>query len=285
MRAIVVLLLVGRVAGATPVVTKCYAGAESTGVKLVLEREIDRDKREIREHRWRDPLNEAVVTLRIAADGKTFKLEHDGTVRVTGTLEGPAWRWTHLHSEAELGGVKGVDDIHYAANAMTATLRTGDTETTVEAKAFDCKDLKKQIAALDDTAPDAKHACYAGKDNDGRALVVDQITEDNRVQIVTTTPSTTGRIVMAIEGAKIFVKNPAHSWTAAGTITGKPGAWTGYEYTLTLGTIDLRIEGTLGGRHYTAKTTAQTGGATSHLGVEADAFDCKDIAAKRAALK
>ena len=265
MRALVVLMLLAGTAGAAPVVTKCYAG---TG--LVFELELDRDKHEIREHRWRDPLNEAVIASHVAADGKTLTWER-GPIKGTGTLEGPAWKWTAIHREVEINGEKVSSDFRLAGDASM--------------KPFDCKDLNKQIAALDDTAADAKHACYAGTSDEGQRVVVDQITEDSRVQIVVTYGTHTNKVVMSIEGAKIFVKNPDRSWTATGTITGKPGAWTGYEYTVTIGNIDLRTEGSLGGPQYSAKTTAQTGGTTSHLGIVATAFDCKDLAAKRAALK
>lgn len=273
------VLLVLLIAGRASAETRCYAGTDSNGVKVVLEREVDRDHHEIRTHHWNDtePTEEIVNTWTIAADGKTFTWKRGG-----GTLEGPAWKWTSAHAEAHILGEKVTTDSTFSATKLTAK----SPDMTLEAAAFDCKQLAKRIAALDDTAADAKHACYAGKDSDGNPVVIDQITEPKRVQIVATRSRITGRVVMAIEGAKIFVKNPKHrSWTGTGTITGKPGAWTGYEYTVTIGNIDIRAEGTLGGPHFTYKTTGQTGGATSVMTVAADAFDCKDLAAKRAALK
>jgi hypothetical protein len=190
-------------------------------------------------------------------------------------------RWS-AHAEAEILGEKVTTDSTFSATKLTAKA----PDMTLEATAFDCKQLANRIAALDDTAADARHACYAGKDSDGNNVVIDEITEPKRVQVVTTRGRMTGRIVMSIEGAKIFVKNPKHrSWTGTGTITGKPGAYTGFEYTVTIGNIDLRSEGSLGGPHFTYKTTGQTGGVTSVMTVTADAFDCKDLAAKRAALK
>jgi hypothetical protein len=291
MRALVILLLLAGTAGATPVETKCYAGTETEddgAVKLVIERELDRDHHEIRSHNWREsePSEELVNTWTVASDGKTFTWK-----RGTGTLEGPAWKWTSAHLEADLGGEKGITDTTTSATKLTSKTRFDEkgkqvAAITIEATAFDCKELAKRVAALDDTAADAKHVCYAGKDSDDKPVVIDQITEPKRVQVVTTRARVTGRIVMAIEGAKIFVKNPKHrSWTGAGTITGKPGEWTGYEYTVTIGGVDIRAEGTLGGPHFAYKTTGQTGGATQIMSVAADAFDCKDLAAKRAALK
>jgi hypothetical protein len=285
MRAFVLLVVFGRVAGASPIATRCFAGDHG-----VIEQELDRDKHEIREHHWRDPLNESVLTFHVAADNKTFTFERGTTLVATGTLEGPLWKWTHIHREGSRENMKGVSDERIAGNILTIHSRTeiaGDrpSDTTSDAKAFDCKDLAKHIAALDDTAPDAKHACYAGSDTDGRHVVVDQITEAKRVQILTTTATGTGKIVMSIEGARIFVKNPGHSWTATGTITGKPGAWTGFEYTATIDKVDVRSAGTLGGPHFTDKTTVQMNGVTSTGTIDADAFDCKDLAAKRAALK
>jgi hypothetical protein len=278
-RALVILVVLGRTAGATPVETKCYAGTDSTGVKVVLEREVDRDHHEIRNRHWNDtePSEEIDNTWTIAADGKTFTWKRGG-----GTLAGPAWKWTSAHAEAQILGEKVTTDSTFSATKLTAKTPS----MTLEATAFDCKQLGKRIAALDDTAADAKHACYAGKDSDDNPVVIDQITEPKRVQVVSTRRRTTGRIVMSIEGAKIFIKNPKYrSWTGAGTITGKPGAYTGFEYTVTIGNIDLRSEGTLGGPHFTYKTTGQTGGVTNVMTVEADAFDCKDLAAKRAALR
>jgi len=291
MRALAALvLLAAGSAAAAPVATTCYAGTETSEgevTHVVLQRELDRDKHEVREHHWREtnPTNEVVTTWKVAGDGKTFTWK-----RGTGTLEGAPWKWTAWHTVVDAQGIKGTTDTKVAGDSLTSKLRVvkdGKTvlATDVEATAFDCKELGKRVAALDDTAPDAKHACYDGKDGGGQRVVIDQITEDKRVKIVTSTAKGDGRIVMAIEGAKIFVKNPAHSWTATGTITGKPGAWTGYEYTLTIGDIDLRSEGTLGGPHFTFKTTGQTGGATRTTAITADVFDCKDLAARRAALK
>jgi hypothetical protein len=278
-RAVVILLLLAGTASATPVVTKCYAGTDSTGEKVVLKLELDRGKREIRTHRWSDaePTEETVNTWTVAAGGKTFTWKRGG-----GTLDGPAWKWTAAHAEADVLGEKVTIDSTFSATKLTTKTRS----TTLEATAFDCKDLAKRIAALDDTADDAKHACYAGKDSDSNPVVIDQITEPKRVQVVTTRARITGRIVMSIEGARIFVKNPKHrSWTGTGTITGLPGAWTGFEYTVTIGNIDIRAEGTLGGPHFTFKTTGQNGAAIVTSTVEGDAFDCKDLAAKRAALR
>jgi hypothetical protein len=298
MRWWVVLLVCGE-AYASPV-TRCYEGNETTekvATHFVLERELDAAKHEVREHRWRatNPTNEIGTTWKVADDGKTFTWKHDSwKIGGTGTLEGEPWKWTAYHTQAELQGMKGFTDAQLGSNTLTAKLHMehdGKTEyeTAVEATEFSCKDLAKRRGALDDTAPDAKHACYAGEqlgpDGKTQQIVVDEITEAKRIKLVTSYAGHDSRLVLKIEGTAIDANNPERSWSGVGRIDGKARAWTGYTFTAHTGGGDLTYDGSLGGAHATQTITATVSGRTITSKLAADAFDCAELAKRRAALR
>ncbi|HEY1557613.1 MAG TPA: hypothetical protein VGF94_22425 [Kofleriaceae bacterium] len=293
MRIVLVLLLVARTASAGPD-KKCFAGTETHDGKseaVVVTRELDPAAHEIREHTWRqlDPDREIATTLHVAADGKTFTVER-GPMTATGTLEGEPWKWTGYHEEAISPIAKMIADGKLKGDTITVTSTIDMHGTTlhaqVEAKTFDCAELARRRAALDDTAKDAVHACFEGTEKtmlaETRHVVLEQVFEPKRIQLRISMPSRENRFVFAIDGSAITVTN-GKSWSGHGQLTGKPGAWTGYRYDAKLDKLDLNVEGTLGGKHESEKLTAHAKRAFVGT-IEADAFDCKDIAVRRAAL-
>ena len=286
---------------------KCYAGTQTIDGKqsyaIVAVREVDRAASEIRERVWseRNPSREIATTLHIAPDGASFDLVFK-SLHGHGTLEGTPWAWTSYHAEITMGHTTMIADgtLRGDTLSVTSSLRSGGKAITVEqieARAFDCAELDKRRAALDDTAAGAARTCYDGLQTDTvaphprHALLV-QIVEPHRIKLVRRLAGSHFDTIkiLAIDGTAIRVTDPEHSaLTGSGTLHGKPGAWTGYTWTghedLHDGKVHLVVDGdgTLGGPHATEKIVV--GGAT-HLEstFAGDAFDCKDLDRRRGIL-
>ena len=311
MRALVVIATLAslgslaRTAGAVD--RKCYAGTETVDGKsyaIVSAREADRAASELRVHTWsaREPWREAVTVYHIAADGKTFTFGQP-KLAGTGTLEGPAWAWTAYHAEGSaMTGITVVADGKLSGDTLTVTTsvaKAGKTLLTgkLEARTFDCAELAHRRAALDDTAPDAKRSCYAGKLADTlrpqpHAAVLEQIVETKRIRVIRWIEGTGAALAqdLAIDGTTITVTEPGRTAVhGSGTLQGTPGAWTGYTWTAQLAVLKdqpplaITAEGTLGGARATMKMSSR-GKHSFDTTFEGTAFDCKDLDARTTAL-
>ena len=295
MRTVFVLLALAGTATAGPIEKKCYDGTETAGGKsqrIVALREVDRDAGEIRQHEWRaaNPRRERALTYKVAADGASFSFKR-GAIEGKGTLEGPAWKWTAYHEVVELpngyGTLTADGKIASDSLAISAHLdRTGKSDMTFEiaAKAFDCAQLDKRRASLDDTAADAKHVCYEGTQtaqSDKTHVLIEQVFEPKRIQLLVT-GKIDSRVTFAIDGKAIAVTRDTLE-LGTGELTGKPGAWTGYKYSRDLTQFTMTTEGTLGGAHFHQAITTH-GKTEMTTTLDADAIDCKKLAARRAAL-
>lgn len=271
------LVLIAAPAAADPITTTCYAGTEtgaSDGVArpYVEVRDYDRAKHEVRLHTWREA----------------------GSVRGKGTLEGAPWKWTGYHTTLDLRGHAGITNGKIGDGELTESAYIDlDGKQAMKsdyvAKAFDCKDLAKHRAALDDTAGDAKHMCFAGEETSAtgrkRPVVQEQFFEAKRVKLVLTTPHSEMRFTFDVDGKTIKVTNGERSWTGTGTIEGKPGAWTHYAFSTKINDdMSLALDGTLGGKHLTLTGSATDGGRVMKTTTESDAFDCKELATRMQAL-
>ena len=290
------LVLIAAPAAADPITTTCYAGTE-TGVSdgvarpYVEVRDYDRAKHEVRLHTWREaePTHESVWTWHIADDGKSYTVEA-GSVRGKGTLEGAPWKWTGYHTTLDLRGHAGITNGKIGDGELTESAYIDlDGKPVMKsdyvAKAFDCKDLAKRRAALDDTAGDAKHMCFAGEETSvtgrKRPVVQEQFFEATRIKLVLTTPHSEMRFTFDVDGKTIKVTNGERSWTGTGTIEGKPGAWTHYAFSTKVNEdTSLALDGTLGGKHLTLTGSATDAGRVMKTTTEADAFDCKELATR-----
>ncbi|HTR53715.1 MAG TPA: hypothetical protein VMJ10_23640 [Kofleriaceae bacterium] len=295
MRTLVVLLAFARTATAGPIEKKCYDGTETADGKsqrIIAVREADRDAGEIRQHEWRaaNPRRERVQTYKVAADGASFTFRH-GAIEGKGTLQGPAWKWTSYHEVVELpngyGSLTADGKLGGDALAIRGQLeRTGKAAMSfdIAAKAFDCAELDKRRASLDDTAPDASHACFEGTQSSGsdkHHVVIEQVFEPRRIQLLVT-GKIDSRVTFAIDGKAIAVTRDTLA-LGNGELIGKPGAWTGYKYGRDLTQFTMTTEGTLGGTHF-HQTTVAHGKTELTTTLDGDALDCKKVAARRAAL-
>jgi hypothetical protein len=276
--------------------TRCYAGSDSSGSstrRAIVERELDPDTHEIREHTWTDaaPTRDVTLTIHVANDNQTFSWKNarfDGT----GKLTGEPWKWTAYHRAADtaLGHIS-VDAKVDGTTLHISTRVTHDKQVIVsnelDAKAFDCKDLAAQRKALEGIAPDAKHACFEGETDGGselvRHVIVEQFTEAKRVVLVTTGHDFEDRKILEVDGSKITARDTQRSWTGTGTISGKPGAWTGYEYKVVRDKIEIMMSGTLGGAVYSSKSEGEVSGVRVTMRTTAKAFDCAELDKRRAA--
>ena len=162
---------------------------------------------------------------------------------------------------------------------------------TVTASTVDCKDADRQRAAFDDSASDAVRTCYAGTETSslGQAepVVVEEVDERTRFRLVHSSKTRDTTVTtLAIAGDAITVTDADHGWAGHGTLTGNPGAWTGYAFTARLdrgATAD--VHGTLGGAHMTRTTELAIPRAKVTFALDAAQFDCKALAAKRTALR
>lgn len=285
---IVVLVVVARTAAASS--TACYAGSEKSAdatISVVIVREVDRDKHEIRTRLWRAnaPHREIATTFRIAADDRAFTFEARG-MSGSGTFDGPLW--TAYRDTATAFGGEMISDVRIHADALTSETHFTHAghevwRITTAAKAFDCGELAKQRAALDDSASDAKRACFEGTQTilgKASAVVVEQIVEPKRIVLITASPTLDNRVVLSIHGTALTASN-GHAWTGNGTLTGKPGAWTGYRYRARISGADVAVNGTIGGASI-RRTDVNDGREAATL--DANAFDCAKLEDKLATL-
>ena len=307
MRPLLVIATLGSLAHtAVAADRKCYAGTEAVDGKsyaIVSVREADRAASELRVHTWtaREPWREAVTVYHVAADARTFTFSQP-KLAGTGTLQGPAWAWTGYHADGTALGITVTADGKLSGDTMVVTTtlaKSGKTLMTgqIEARTFDCAELDHRRAALDDTAPDAKRTCFAGKLADTlrpqpHAAVLEQIVEPRRIRLIRWFAGTSAAIAhdLAIDGTSITVTEPGRTAVhGAGTLQGKPGAWTGYTWTAQLAVLKdqppvaITTEGTLGGTRATMKMSAR-GRHSFDATFEGTAFDCKDLDARTTAL-
>ena len=280
--------------------TTCYAGTERIELPdgpprttvVVLEHERDRGARVIRRHRWTETHldDDTLSEDRVAADGKTFTFAGGH-----GTFWGSPWQWTGYHAEGERNGVTFVSDATFdqGLSIVTRVTRGGKPAglVRVSASELDCKELDRRRAAFDDSAPDAVRTCYAGSETSSigasEQVIVEQITEAARIRLVHSAKTRDTTVTtFAIAGDAITVTDADHGWQGHGTITGPRGAWTGYAFTAHLDHGgDADVHGTLGGDHLTRATELSIQHAKLTLALDATRFDCKALAAKRAALR
>ena len=247
------VLAAGRVVAGT---VTCYAGNEQSKdaqIAVVIAREVDRDKHEVRIRSWRAnaPHREIDTTFRVAADDRAYTFEARGMTG-SGAFEGPTWAAYH-HEGKAFGGAM-VTDARIAGDTLTSEVHfdhAGHEEwrVTLKATAFECRDLAKQRAALDDSGSDAKRACFAGTQTilgKSSPVVVEQIVEPQRIVFITASAMLDNRVVLAVDGSAITASN-GHAWSGKGSVVGKSGAWTGYTYRARISDADVRVKGTIGG--------------------------------------
>ena len=285
---------------------KCYAGTQTIdgepAYQIVAVREVDRAASEIRQRVWsaRNPSREVATTLHVAADGSSFDLTGKH-VRGHGTLVGKPWAWTGYHIDATALGSTLTSDGKLTGDAMVVTTRTvsgGKTITArIEARAFDCAELEKRHAALDDIAPGAVRACYDGTLTDTlghppRRALLEQVIEPHQIKLVRRIAGAQVDTIdlLAISGTSIARTDPDHpQFTGSGALRGRPGAWTGYAWHGQLPLLrghppaPVEAEGSLGGGHATEAMVIH-GPTDMIIAFAGDAFDCKDLAARRTAL-
>jgi len=293
MRWVVVVVVL--IAGRASAETRCYAGTQSEDGKrenVVLEIELDAAKRELREHIWSETHpNDSVTLHRIAADGKTLTW---GNKRFTGTgtLFGKLGTWSGWHREGDAYGALLTTDTKLDDAALTMALRVSRDGKAlmaidIDAKAFDCKDLAVRRGILDGVTADAKHACFEGTqtvEKNTDPVIIEQVSEAKRFVIVAWMRNGRTRDILEIDGAKVAVHDPANTYTAKGTLIGKPGAWTAYSYKLD--GMDITVNSTLGGTHLRRVVSGKTpGGDKFEIAADADAFDCSELDKRRAAMK
>lgn len=284
----VVQLLAARRAVASTMA--CYAGTEQSKdaqIAVVIAREVDRDKHEVRVRSWRAnaPHRAIETTFRIAADDRAFTFDARG-MSGTGTFDGPAWTGYRYSGKAFGGEI--VSDARIDGDSLTSETHFdhGGHEqwrVTTAAKAFDCRDLAKQRAALDDSDPSAKRACFEGTQTilgTSSAVVVEQIVQPKRIVFITASPMLDNRVVLAVDGTAITASN-GHAWTGQGTIVGKRGAWTGYAYHARISDAEVTVKGTIGGTHV-RRVDVNDGREAATL--DATAFDCAKLEDKLATL-
>ena len=269
--------------------TKDFAGGKHASNALVVVREIDRGAAEIRTTHWTDDDNEATAVHTYShVDPKAGTFEFAG--KATGKLDGPAWQWTGWHVTLPKPVAIAIDgQVHGDALAVTERFESAGKVTLTErwqATAFDCGELDKRRAALDPMAsPTAARSCYAGTVTSTRtpqprpAVIVQSI---DRARVAVRTLFGVGN------NLEVFTVDAAGKATFDGdkpaTLTGKPGAWVSYRWSVAGPAASQTVEGTLGGPHVTRKVVLTGGDSPMTLAVEADRFDCKDLDAKRAAL-
>src|SRR5262249_37857572 len=181
------------------VATTCYAGTDESGdahFGIVVVRELDRDAREMRTRHWQSnaPHRAIEATYAVSADGRTFDVRSRG-LHASGTFEGTPWAWTGYHTEGAAFGGTVISDVRIAGDAMTKTTRFeqgGRVRWRVSSSltAFDCRELERRRAALDDAAPDAVRTCFEGTQTilgDKAAAIVEQIVEKRRIVLTVAT--------------------------------------------------------------------------------------------------
>ena len=153
---------------------KCYAGIERSGdahIGTVIERDVNRDAREnphlhvARECTARSLSRRRSTSPPMIGRSPTTRAGFHGT----GTLDGKPWAWTGAHHESKAFGGTVITDVHSSERRSrvrrASSRRAKRGGVAMEAKAFDCRDLGKRRAALDDSAPDAVRTCFEGTQN------------------------------------------------------------------------------------------------------------------------
>jgi hypothetical protein len=272
----------------------CYAGTATTdgadgrhaSHAIVVLRELDRGAAEIRTTHWTDEDNEATALHTYShVDPKAGTFEFAG--KATGKLDGPAWQWSGWHvTLPKPVGIAIDGQVHGDALVVTERFESGGKVTMTErwqATAFDCRELDKRRAALDPmSSPTAVRSCYAGtvtstRTPQPRPAVIVQSVDRARVAVRTLFGVGNNLEVYAVDAAG----KATFDGDKPATFTGKPGAWVGYRWSAP----NQTVEGTLGGPHVTRKVVVSGGDAPMTLVVDADRFDCKDLDAKRAAIR
>jgi len=270
--------------------TTCYAGSEQSKdaqIGVVVARDVDHDKHEVRVRSWRTnaPHRELDTTFHVSTDERAYTFEARGMMG-SGAFDGPAW--TAYHHEGKAFGGTMVTDARITADTLTSEVHFeyGGHEqwrVTLKAKAFDCSDLAKQRAALEDSGSDAKRTCFEGTQTiqgKSNAVVIEQIVEPKRIVFITASPMLDNRVVLAIDGRAIMANN-GHAWTGKGTLVGKLGAWTGYVYSARITDAEVTVKGTIGGKRL-HRVDIDDGREAARL--DASAFDCAKLDDKLAAL-
>lgn len=279
---------------------RCYAGTETyhdadavTTHAVVVVRELDPRAGEIRQTTWTDTDSEreSAVVHRVDPKAGTFTLDMQ-TMHGTGTLDGPAWRWTGYHITIDRSGTTITTDADLRGDTFALTTRisrSGQAGPTFRwvAKAFDCKELVRRRAALSPLAsPTAVRTCYAGtataSDGASRGAVLVQTVDRTRIELRERIgPAPHDRVhTLTVKGATALVDG-----LTPATLTGTPGAWTGYAWRDTSAAMTIAIKGTLGGPQVTHELKITGAGKTSTMTIDATRFDCRDLDARRAALR
>lgn len=274
--------------------TTCYAGIDESGdarIPFVILRELDRRTREVRTRSWRAnaPHREIETTFHVAADGHAFTYDARG-IHGAGTLAGAPWAWTGYHDEGKAFAGRVIADTRLVGDTLQGSIRFEQAgrvrwRVTRAGKAFDCRELARRRAALDNIGPDAKRTCFEGTQTILGAttpVVVEQIVEQKRIVFDTSSPALDNRLVLTIDGATIKASN-GHAWTGTGTLAGRPGAWTGYSYRAHIGGSDVAVTGKIGGPRI-ERTDTTAGRAQAMSSLDAAAFDCAHLEARLAAL-
>ncbi len=308
MRWLVLAIVVGDAAGASAAPERtCFAGNEvvTTGgnvdtSEVVETREVDAAAAEIRSHVWRsvDPDRDVAVVNKVDAKAATFEFaDPNSGAPGHGSLSGPAWHWTAYHAEAQLTPtIKLVNDAKLVGDGwiVDGTAVGADPARTmhVAMKQFACAELDQRRKALDQRSANAVHRCFAGtlasfkdKQHTSGPVVLEQIVDDDRhvIELRLRQGSRPDAITwLRIDHGGITVNN-AGGVHGAGSIVGGPGAWIEYTWQ-SQSNPPLHSTGTLGGAHVNQTATLERVDGTFTMLLDADAFDCKELAARKAAL-
>jgi hypothetical protein len=277
----------------------CYSGTETfeidgqpTKHALVVVRELDREKSEIRQQSWTDADSEVERAEVFAVDAKAGTFEFSvGKNQGSGTLDGDAWKWTGYHVKVNRDDIKMSIDAKLGKRSLSVAtqmqLGKGSSTRRWEATTFDCKDLDKRKRALDPmSSATATRTCYAGTatasdDGKSKPVVVVQIVDKKRIELRHRFGSLArDRVdVLTIDGDKVMLDG-----VTPATLTGKPGAWTGYAWSDKGSAVQMAVKGTLGGDRVKHEITMTSAAKSGTITFDATKFDCADLAAKRDAL-
>ncbi len=308
MRWLVLAIVLGGVHSASAAPQRvCFAGNEvvTTGgdidtSEVVETREFDTAAAEIRSHVWRavDPDRDVAVVNKVDVKAATFDFVDPTSGQPGhGSLIGPAWKWTAYHSEVQvMPTIKLVSDAKLIGDGwiVDATAVGADPARTahVAMKQFDCSGLAQRRKALDQRSPNAVHRCFAGaltsfkgKLHMTEPAVFEQIIDDDRhvIELRLRQGARPDAITwLHVDHGGITVNN-ANGTHGAGSIVGGPGAWVEYAWQ-SHGNPPVRSTGTLGGTHVSQIATLDRVGDAFTMLFDADAFDCKELAARKAAL-
>ena len=296
MRLVVIAAVYFAVTGVAhaKVTTTCYAGTDELAdaqFRMVLVHEVDPGAHQIRNHSWRSNAPRRVfdASLAVSPDGRAFEYRARG-LRGAGSLVGAPWAWTGSHSETPAFGGTLIADARFVGTVLKTATRFEQRgrvrwHAYGELVEFECRELERRRAALDDAAPDAVRSCFEGTQTlhgDKSPVVVEQIVETKRIVYVVATPRLDNRTEIVIDGTAITANN-GHAWRGAGTIEGAPGAWTSYTYRARLDGQEVTTTGVIGGTRI-RRVDAKAGESTAMASLDAVAFDCKHLEARLATL-